>query len=289
MPKSSGLGCMTDLLITKPTYMRDNKILIIEDCDEVRTLIRKQLETCYQVLECPTGAMGWEMTLREQPDLIITDVMMPQMSGLELCRLLKTDERTNHIPVIMVTAGNTLEQQVKGLESGADIYLTKPFNILVLRNYISNLLRLGEMLRRSYSRKIFLEPLAIEVGTVGQNFIDEVIRVAETKLGKVNFNITGLARDMGMSKAAFYKKFNASTTISPGQLIKSMRLKKAAMLLSQEKSSITTIAWEVGFSERKYFSKEFKKRFGKSPSEYVACMKNNAHTPVNFEISYRDI
>ncbi|MBS0028318.1 response regulator [Chitinophaga sp. 22321] len=264
--------------------MRDNKILIVEDCDEIRTLIRKQLETCYKVFESATGAVGWETALREQPDLIITDVEMPQMCGLELCRQLKTDERTSHIPVIMVTAGDTQEQQAKGLESGADIYLTKPFNIQVLRNYISNLLRLREMLRRSYSRKIFLEPLAIEVGSVEQNFIEEVMKVIEARLGKVNFNITGLARDMGMSKAAFYKKFNASTTISPGQLIKSMRLKKAAMLLSQEKGNITTIAWEVGFSERKYFSKEFKKRFGKSPSEYVAGVKNNTHTPVNFEI-----
>jgi DNA-binding response OmpR family regulator len=249
--------------------MNETRILIIEDTDEIREFLKTCLETDYSVLEAENGLKGWEIAVSELPDLIITDVIMPEMDGNEFCRNLKQDERTSHIPVIMLTAKITVEQQLEGLESGADIYLTKPFSIQVLQTYISNLLKSKEVLRQLYSQKIFLQPSGVEVGTVDKKFMERLMSVIEQNLSNSEFNVQDLAMEVGMSKAVLYKKFNALVKIPIGEFIKSMRLKKAALLLTNDKLNISEIAWEVGFSDRKYFSKEFKKFFGQTPSEYL--------------------
>ncbi|MCU7549250.1 response regulator [Chitinophagaceae bacterium LB-8] len=249
--------------------MNTCKILIIEDNDEVRDLIKVCLEADYTILEAANGKEGWEIAVEELPDLIITDVMMPEMDGNEFCRNLKNDERTSHIPVIMLTAKVSVEQQVEGLESGADVYLTKPFSIQVLQSYIKNLLKIRETHRLLYSQKIFLEPSGVEIGTVDKKFMERLMSIAEANLSNPDFHINELSREIGMSKPVLYKKFNALAKIPIGEFIKSLRLKKAALLLTHDKMNIAEVAWEVGFSDRKYFSKEFKKFFGKSPSEYV--------------------
>ncbi|WP_276501714.1 response regulator transcription factor [Terrimonas pollutisoli] len=249
--------------------MNQNRILIIEDTDEIREFVKICLETDYAVLEAENGLKGWEIAVSELPDLIITDVIMPEMDGNEFCRNLKQDERTSHIPVIMLTAKIAVEQQLEGLESGADVYLTKPFSIQVLQTYISNLLKSKEVLRQRYSQKIFLQPLDVEVGTVDKKFMERLMSIIEQNLSKSEFNVPDLAKEVGMSKAVLYKKFSALVKIPIGEFIKSMRLKKAALLLTHDKMNISEVAWEVGFSDRKYFSKEFKKFFGKSPSDYL--------------------
>ena len=249
--------------------MSQVRILIIEDTPDVRAFIKACLEEDYTILEAENGVKGWELAVNELPDLIITDVMMPLMDGNEFCRNLKQDERTSHIPVIMLTAKAAEEQLIEGLESGADIYLTKPFSIVVLQNYISNLLKLKTVLRQRYSQKIYLEPLDVEVGTVDKKFMERLMSVVEDSLGQPDFSVPSLAKELGMSKAVLYKKFNALVHIPIGEFIKNMRLKKAASLLVNDKMNISEIAWEVGFNDRKYFSKEFRKFFGKSPSEYL--------------------
>jgi CheY-like chemotaxis protein len=250
--------------------MSQVRILIIEDTPDVRAFIKACLEEDYTILEAENGVKGWELAVNELPDLIITDVMMPQMDGNEFCRNLKQDERTSHIPVIMLTAKAAEDQLIEGLESGADIYLTKPFSIVVLQNYISNLLKLKTVLRQRYSQKIYLEPLDVEVGTVDKKFMERLMSIIEDNLGRPDFNVPSLSKELGMSKAVLYKKFNALVHIPIGEFIKNMRLKKAASLLVNDKMNISEIAWEVGFNDRKYFSKEFRKFFGKSPSEYLA-------------------
>jgi CheY-like chemotaxis protein len=250
--------------------MSQVRILIIEDTPDVRAFIKTCLEEDYTILEAENGVKGWELAVNELPDLIITDVMMPQMDGNEFCRNLKQDERTSHIPVIMLTAKAAEDQLIEGLESGADIYLTKPFSIVVLQNYISNLLKLKTVLRQRYSQKIYLEPLDVEVGTVDKKFMERLMSIIEDNLGRPDFNVPFLSKELGMSKAVLYKKFNALVHIPIGEFIKNMRLKKAASLLVNDSMNISEIAWEVGFSDRKYFSKEFRKFFGKSPSEYLA-------------------
>lgn len=250
--------------------MSQVRILIIEDTPDVRAFIKACLEEEYTILEAENGVKGWELAVNELPDLIITDVMMPQMDGNEFCRNLKKDERTSHIPVIMLTAKAAEDQLIEGLESGADIYLTKPFSIVVLQNYISNLLKLKTVLRQRYSQKIYLEPLDVEVGTVDKKFMERLMSIIEDHLGEPDFNVPFLSKELGMSKAVLYKKFNALVHIPIGEFIKNMRLKKAASLLVNDSMNISEIAWEVGFNDRKYFSKEFRKFFGKSPSEYLA-------------------
>ena len=249
--------------------MNEKKILVIEDHDELREFIKTCLEATYEVLEAANGSSGWEIATNELPDLVITDVMMPGMDGNELCRNLKNDQRTSHIPVIMLTAKVAEEQQVEGLESGADLYLTKPFSVLVLQTYIGNLLKAKELLRQLYSQKIYLEPLNVEVGTVDKQFMERLMSLIGENLGNAEFSVSQLSREIGMSKAVLYKKFDALVHIPIAEFIKTMRLKKAAIMLLNDKLSISQVAWEVGFNDSKYFSKEFKKFYGKTPSEYA--------------------
>jgi DNA-binding response OmpR family regulator len=251
--------------------MEDEKkcILIIEDNEDVRELIKLCVEQDYATLEAADGAEGWDMAVSEIPDLIITDVMMPEMDGNEFCKNLKNDERTSHIPVIMLTARVAVEQQIEGLENGADVYLTKPFNAQVLQSYIKNLLKTKEALRLRYSQKMLFEPTGVEIGTVDKKFMERLMHVTEANLGKSEFHVAELAKEIGMSKTVLYKKFFAITQTPIGGFIKSLRLKKAAQLFENDKLNISEVAWEVGFSDRKHFSKEFKKFFGKTPSEYL--------------------
>ncbi|MCD2425407.1 response regulator [Niabella pedocola] len=248
----------------------NTNILIIEDNAEVRDFIRICLQTDHSVSEAPNGKAGWDCAVNDLPDLIITDVMMPEMNGNEFCQRLKNDVRTSHIPVIMLTAKTSVDQQLEGLESGADVYLTKPFSVKVLQSYVKNLLRLKESQRQHFSQKIFLEPTQTEIGTVDKKFMERLMEVIEANLNNPEFHVSALAREVGMSTAVLYKKFNALTQMPIGEFIKSLRLKKAALLLRNDKLNIAEVAWEVGFNDRKYFSKEFKKFFGQTPSEYIA-------------------
>jgi DNA-binding response OmpR family regulator len=250
--------------------MRESKILVIEDNQEVRDFIKMCLESDYTVIEARDGKEGWLTATNKLPDLILSDVMMPEVDGNEFCRMVKNDERTSHIPVIMLTAKVEFEQQLEGLESGADLYLTKPYNIQLLKSYISNLLKSKEALRQRYSQRIFLEPSMVEIGTVDKKFMEKLMNIIENNLSDPEFHVASLSEKIGMSKAVLYKKFYALAHTPIGEFIKSIRLKKAAILLTHDKLNISEVAWEVGFSDRKYFSKEFKRFFGKSPSEYVS-------------------
>jgi AraC-like DNA-binding protein len=178
----------------------------------------------------------------------------------------------------MLTAKISVEQQLEGLESGADIYLTKPFSVQVLQSYIANLLKSKEILRHHYSQKVYLEPTNVEIGTVDKKFMDRLMSIVEQNLGNPEFNIPELSKAVGMSKAVLYKKFTAIAKVPIGEFIKVMRLKKAALLFTHDKMNITEVAWEVGFSDRKYFSREFKKFYGKTPSEYIIDRENKAAT-----------
>ncbi|HSC51988.1 MAG TPA: response regulator [Phnomibacter sp.] len=262
--------------------MNNKKILIIEDNDDVREFIKTCLESLYEIFEAENGIKGWDIASTELPDLIVTDVMMPEMGGNEFCRILKQDVRTSHIPVIMLTAKGAEEHHVEGLESGADIYLTKPFSVLVLQTYISNLLKAKDLLRQVYSQKIYLEPSNIEVGTVDKQFMERFMEIVDKNLGNAEFNVSQLSRDLGMSKAVLYKKFDALVHIPIGEFIKTMRLKKAAIILANDKLNINQVAWEVGFNDSKYFSKEFKKYHGKTPSEFVSA-SGGIPSPEDFE------
>ncbi|OJU24994.1 MAG: DNA-binding response regulator [Sphingobacteriales bacterium 41-5] len=250
--------------------MGRSTILIVEDNDELKSFLSLCLEGDYELFLAADGAEGLQKAFENIPELIITDVAMPLMDGHEFCRIVKNDERTSHIPVIMLTAKVELEEQVTGIESGADLYLTKPFSIKLLQSYIKNLLKTKEQIRHYYTQKVLLEPLDVDLGNVDRKFMERLMNIINANLGNADFHIHDLARAMNMSTAVLYKKFNALSQVSIGEFIKSLRLKRAAFLLIEPGAlNISEIAWAVGFSDRKYFSKEFKKAFGCTPSAYV--------------------
>jgi len=244
-------------------------ILIVEDNEEVRLFIRESLSDMYQIIESANGFEGWEAASVQIPDVIISDVTMPEMDGLEFCAMVKADERTSHIPVILLTALASHMHQVGGLENGADIYLTKPFSIQVLELSVKNLLLLKEAMRVKFSQQVTLMPKNKVLESPDEKFLARLMQIIEDQMEDPEFNVSVLVDEIGMSQTVLYKKIKALTNLSITDFIKSVRLKQAAQLLEQRKMGIAEVAYAVGFNDRKYFSKEFRKQFGVAPSAYL--------------------
>ena len=248
---------------------KKHTILLAEDNAEIRRFIKDALSGNYEVYECEDGLAGWKTAPDLIPDLIISDVMMPNIDGLEFCRRIKTDERTSHIPVILLTARSAYIHQINGLETGADAYIIKPFNIKLLQLNIENLLNAREKLRLKYGQTITLEPKNLIINTTEQAFLRNLIKIIEKHISDTDFGVPVLATEIGMSQPVLYKKIRSLTDQSVNDFIKSFRLKQAARLLKTGGLSVSEIAYSVGFNDRKYFSLEFKKQFGISPTEYI--------------------
>jgi ligand-binding sensor domain-containing protein/signal transduction histidine kinase/DNA-binding response OmpR family regulator len=253
-----------------PNPITKETILLVEDNQEIRQLLKSSLGIHYQVLESENGQMGWEVATAQLPDLIICDVMMPVMNGLDLCKQLKTDERTAHIPVILLTARATHPQQVDGLETGADSYITKPFSLELLLLNVKNLLQSRSIMRKKFSEQVNLQPQDITINTVDHKFMIKAVQCIEERITDQDFGVLELAKEVGMSQPVLYKKIRAITDLSVNDFIKSIRLKKAAMLLEGRIHNVSEVAYLVGFNDPKYFSREFKKQYGYTPKVYLA-------------------
>nr|WP_121269179.1 two-component regulator propeller domain-containing protein [Pedobacter schmidteae] len=253
----------------KDNSIKKHTILIVEDNAELRLLLSESLTNEYWVLIAKNGLEGLTKATEEIPDLIISDVMMPQMDGFTLCTRLKSDERTSHIPFILLTAKSTETDQISGLTGGADIYLTKPFSNKILQLNIANLLKGRETMRQKFSKLLLLEPTHIAVDNTEEQFLSKLVLIIEQNIEDENFGVERLAEEIGMSQSVLYKKLKALTNMSVNDFTKSIRLKRAAQLLKQKKYTVYEIGYMVGFADRKYFSREFKKQFGKTPSEYI--------------------
>lgn len=271
-------------------------LLLVEDNPEVRAFLAQMLAPRFQIWEAPNGVIGVEIAVREIPDLIISDIMMPEMDGLTFCETIKSDPRTNHIPVILLTAKTASEHLIHGLERGADVYLTKPFSLQVLELHIRNLLVASERIRVHYGAKFSAEP-GRSGGFAGggvrlsgdrtqpgggfagpaegipspvhEAFLRELVNIIESHLDNPDFNVPMLSTKMAMSQSVLYKKIKAITDMSVGDFIRQIRFRKAARLLEERQLSVYEVAYSVGFNDSKYFSREFKKQFGKTPSEYA--------------------
>jgi signal transduction histidine kinase/CheY-like chemotaxis protein/AraC-like DNA-binding protein/streptogramin lyase len=266
------------LPITETTTEKQFSILIAEDNPELRTLVKETFNDQYNVISCEDGLQGWNTAVDQIPDLIISDVMMPEMDGFTLCSKLKTDERTSHIPVILLTAKSSQNDQVSGLETGADIYITKPFSTKILELNVRNLLAAREKLRQKFSQQIIAAPETIPlaeapadtfVNSVDKEFLTRVIQLVDEHMDDPDFGVEKLARKVAMSPPILYKKIKAVSNMSVNEFVKSLRLKKAAQLLQKTDMTVYEVAYNVGYNDRKYFSREFKKQFGKTPSEYA--------------------
>jgi signal transduction histidine kinase/DNA-binding NarL/FixJ family response regulator len=243
-------------------------LLIIEDNADVRQHIYENFEKEYLVKQSKNGKEGWEKAVALVPDLIISDVMMPEMNGVELCKKLKTDERTSHIPVILLTARADVEDKIEGLETGADDYITKPFNIKELLTRSKNLIEQRKKLREKYTHQIDLEPGEIAVQSADERFLKRALEIIEKNMGDCDFDVNNFYPEMNMSRMQLFRKLKALVNQTPSELIRNMRLKRAAQLMKQNFGNIAEITYEVGFNNLSYFAKCFKEKFGVLPSEY---------------------
>lgn len=275
----------TELAGLSKSPLKDKKqtILLVEDNLEVRSFIAEFLQNHYEVIIGENGVKGWELAKEYIPDIVISDVMMPEMDGFTLCNKLKEDERTNHIPVILLTAKASGANHIEGLKMGADVYLTKPFSIEVLLLQVTNLLNASERIRKSFKEQITatrghivsIDPeknnqVTSELVTAIDNeFINKLVQIIEKDIDSLAFGVPELAREIGMSQPVLYKKLDALTGMSVNDFIKSVKMNNAGILLKTRRYTINEVAYMVGFSDRKYFSKEFKKQYGKTPTEFM--------------------
>ena len=249
-----------DKLITK-----NKLILLVEDNEELRTAVKNELVKNYTVIEASNGKEGLLLALSKNPDLIITDVMMPEMDGKELCKLLKTNFKTSHIPIVMLTALADIDDKIKGLETGADAYVEKPFNVSILTATINNLIRSRENVARLLDDKKVKKQL-----TPDESFLSDVINVIKENLTAKDFSIDTLCEIMGLSRSNLFRKLKGLVHMSPSDLIVKIKLGHAEELMKKKiHSRISDIAYESGFHDPKYFSTLFKKHYGKTPKEFI--------------------
>jgi len=248
-------------------------ILIVEDNRDVRSYIRGHLESTFRIIEAGDGKEGLETAINKIPDLIISDVMMPGMDGFELCKKLKTDERTSHIPVVLLTARATTEDKIDGLETGADDYLTKPFDADELLARIRNLIIQRIKLRNYYARHLKFDQQPQTGNTANHAFHDRAVQIVEQHMSDEKFSVTEFARDMTYSRSQLTRKLEALTGMSPSHFIRTQRLICARNMLGQRETNISQVAYACGFNNLSYFSRSFKAQFGQLPSDYIK--KNN--------------
>ena len=251
----------------KPT-LKMPILLIVEDNSDMRTYMRGYLDRHYRIVEAGDGLSGWNEAIKNIPDLIISDVMMPGMDGLELCARLKRDERTSHIPVVLLTARVEPTDKIEGLETGADEYLAKPFVAGELLVRIDNLIRQRRALRERFSRESRLNFDALAPGSVDAKFLQRLNEIVMTHLSETNFKLENLAGEIGMSRMTLHRKILGLSGQSAGQFVRTIRLKRAAELLLNRTVNVSEIAYEVGFESPANFSRNFRRQFGVSPSDY---------------------
>ena len=249
-------------------------ILVIEDNYELRNYLKNLLGLGYRVVTAPNGRQGLETALTIVPDLVITDVMMPQMDGFEVCRHLKNDIHTSHIPVILLTALNEADKQIGGFRTGADAYITKPFNENVLLAQIENLIRSRAKLREVFSVSDTEWANGMELLFSDRMLIDKAISVVEQHLNDKTFVIDHLAANLGISTSSLYRKLKVLTNQSPTEFVRYIRLKKAIRLMDEGNTNVDEIGYAVGFNSHSYFTNSFKKQFGKTPSEHLNDIKS---------------
>jgi YesN/AraC family two-component response regulator len=216
------------------------------------------------------GAEGLDKASQHLPDLIISDVMMPVMDGVELCRKIKEDEVTSHIPVILLTAKADIESRLEGLETGADDYMTKPFDARELQTRVKNLIRQRENLRSRFSRTVILRPKEIAITSRDETFLERVMAIVESNLSNSEFTMEDFQRDVGMSRMQLHRKLKALTGHSAGEFMRIQRLIRASELLSKTNGNVTEVCYQTGFTSVSYFSKCFKKQFGVLPKAFAS-------------------
>jgi DNA-binding response OmpR family regulator len=247
-------------------------LLVVEDNADLQAFLKTQLNTLYRVETADNGEEGLAKALELQPDLVLSDIMMPKMNGIEMLDKLKNTLATSHIPVILLTAKSAIESQIEGLDYGADYYIIKPFRhdflVAAIRNLISQRKKILNSLLEG-KKTIQLEPSEVTITSRDEAFLQQIVAIVEEKMTDVDFNIDTVAETVAMGRTTFYRKFKGLTGLAPVEFVREMRLKRAKQLLDADSGNISEIAYSVGFNNAKYFSTCFKARYGVTPSEYV--------------------
>jgi YesN/AraC family two-component response regulator len=246
--------------------------LVVEDNADVREFIKDSLGNAFQIEEAANGEQGVRKAEQIIPDLIISDIMMPKMDGNELTRTLKNDEKTSHIPIILLTAKSEQESKLEGLETGADDYLTKPFDTKELQVRINNLINIRRKLQHKYSSVDFVpveskKETEKKLTNLEEKFMNKVMEVIEQHISEEEFSIEQFGKEVGMSRVQLHRKLKALSGKSASNYLRSVRLNKAKMMIAEQKGNISEIAYSVGFSSPQYFTRCFKEEFGFTPSD----------------------
>jgi signal transduction histidine kinase/DNA-binding response OmpR family regulator/ligand-binding sensor domain-containing protein len=253
-------------ILFKESLSNRKRILLVEDNEDLRATIKLELENKYTVLDAPNGKEALLIALAKNIDLIITDVMMPEMGGKELCHVIKSNFQTSHIPVIMMTALSDLDTKIEGLETGADAYLEKPFNMKILIAMANNLINSRETIHQILSSK---SQDKVTPKSADENFLSEVVEIIKNNITNSEFSIKLISDKTGLSRSNLFRKLKGLTNMSPVDLVIKIKLNHASELLKAQKfQRISEVAYESGFNNPKYFSTLFKKHFGKTPKEY---------------------
>lgn len=252
------------------------KLLLVEDNEELRSYLSQYLQKYYHVIEASNGAKALEQVKKDSPDFIISDILMPEMTGTELCRALKTNIETCHIPVILLTSLAEREDIIEGFNAGADDYITKPFDLSVLESKIQAILKNRILYRKKYIDKSAFSDESNTVNEIDRNFMCKIVNHIEEQMVNEDFSIDTLAVEMAMSRSVFYKKIKSLTSQNPQEFIRDLKMKKAVRLIREQKYSIGEIAYLTGYPNAKYFSTAFKKFYGCTPTSYLE--KENAET-----------
>jgi len=243
-------------------------ILLVEDNPDIRAYLRENLEAHYRISEASDGQEGLEKAVADPPELIIADIAMPRMDGIEMCGRVKSNINTSHIPVILLTARTSLVFKVDGLETGADDYVTKPFHMRLLAARIKNLINSRRALRERFAKNFDLSPSALALNSLDEQLLSQIKLLVERHIDDGNFSVDQLASSLNMSRMQLYRKLKSLTGKSPNRIIRSFRLKRAAQLLETGQFNVSDVTYMVGYNDLKSFREQFKKEFGVCPSGY---------------------
>jgi signal transduction histidine kinase/ligand-binding sensor domain-containing protein/DNA-binding response OmpR family regulator len=248
-------------------------ILLVEDNEDFRFYLKDNLRNSYKVLEAANGKEGAQMALTYHPHLIVSDISMPEMDGIALVKKLKSDKRTSHIPVILLTALTGDDQQIKGLGTGANDYITKPFNFEVLNAKIKSLLALKSTMKSTYTKQIQVLSPEIEISSTDEKLLQEIVTCLENNITNQQLSVEFLSKQIGMSRSSLYTKLVQLTDQTPVEYIRSFRLNRAVVLMQKSNMTVSEIAYQVGFATANYFTKAFKSKYNMLPSEYIAKVR----------------
>ena len=259
----------------EPSSQNKPVILLVEDSEDFRFYLKDNLKASYSIVEASTGDEGWEKTLLLYPDLIVSDIMMPGMNGLEFCKKIKSDQRISHIPVILLTARSGEEQRLEGFEVGADDYIPKPFSVQILESRIRNLISLRQELNTLFSKKGSIKASDIQITSLDEQFLRRFISTIEQNIDNSELSVIDISRELGIGRSQFFRKVQMLTGKSPLEVIRTIRLQHAAQLLEKSQLTVSEVAYKVGFNNPKYFTRYFKEVYHVLPSAYAKGKRGN--------------